>query len=136
VKERGHKLSLEMSVALPNALLDPAPVLTKAVRRAAERLALSQRELAGILGVSEATVSRLAKGAAEVEPHSKTGELALLFLRAFRSLDAVFGGDTERVKLWLKSANAHVGGVPAERMQRVEGLVNVVEYLDTVRGKL
>ena len=48
--------------------LAPAPdrnaVLTKALLRAAERLGLSGRQLSGIVGISEATVSRLKRGEA------------------------------------------------------------------------
>lgn len=110
-------------------------VLTRAVLRAAEELGLRQRELARVLGTSEASVSRLA-GARQIDPGSKEGELALLLLRLFRSLDALVGGSREAARAWLRAANDHLAGVPAERIGRVEGLVDVVRYLDAVRGKL
>ena len=116
---------------------DPAPehVLAKAVRAAADRLGLRQRELAAVLGESEASISRLQRGRGVV-PGSKEGELALLFLRVYRSLDALMGGDDGRSRAWLHAANTHLGGVPAERLTSVEGLVDVVQYLDAVRGRL
>lgn len=114
---------------------DPAVVLTKAVLAAARRLGLRNRELAGILGASEASVSRLSSGRA-IEPASKEGELALLFLRLFRSLDALVGGEEAKARAWLHADNAHVGGVPAERIKGVEGLVDVVQYLDAMRGRI
>lgn len=114
---------------------DPAVVLTKAVLAAARRLGLRNRELAGILGASEASVSRLSNGRA-IEPASKEGELALLFLRLFRSLDALVGGEEAKARAWLHADNTHVGGVPAERIKRVEGLVDVVQYLDAMRGRI
>jgi hypothetical protein len=114
---------------------DPADVLTRAVRSAATRLGLRNRELAAVLGTSEASVSRL-RGGRVLDPASKEGELALLFLRLFRSLDALVGGDEARARAWLHADNAHVGGVPAERIRRVEGLVDVVQYLDAMRGRL
>ena len=114
---------------------DAAAVLTKATLRAADRLALRQRDLAAILGSSEASVSRLNQER-RLEPASKEGELALLFLRAFRSLDALVGGDTAAAREWLHADNAHVGGIPAERLRTVEGLVDVVRYLDGMRGTL
>lgn len=121
------------------ARIDPGPqpdvVLTKAVRSAAERLGLSNRKLAGVLGTSEASISRL-KGGRTIDPGGKEGELALLFLRLFRSLDALVGGDEGKARAWLEAENAHLGGVPAERITRVEGLVDVVHYLDAVRGRL
>jgi hypothetical protein len=115
---------------------DPAQVLTQALRRAAEAWELSQRELARILGVSDATASRLFAGVSKIEPDRKEGELALLFLRSFRSLDALLGGDAARARAWLRASNEHLGGVPADRLQSVEGLVHVVGYLDAMRGKL
>jgi hypothetical protein len=114
---------------------DAADVLTKALLRAADRLALRQRDLAAILGSSEASVSRLNQER-RVDPASKEGELALLFLRAFRSLDALVGGDVTAAREWMHAENAHVGGIPAERIRTVEGLVDVVRYLDAMRGTL
>ena len=62
--------------------------------------------------------------------------MALLFLRIYRSLDALVGGDDARAREWLAAPNDHVGGVPVERMMTVEGLVDVVQYLDAMRGRL
>lgn len=115
--------------------LDPAAVLTKGVLSAAGRLGLRSRQLAAIIGASEASVSRLHRGRA-IDPASKEGELALLFLRMFRSLDALFGGDEAQARAWLHAANRHLAGVPAERVTTVQGLVDVVQYLDAMRGRL
>ncbi len=112
-----------------------AQVLTKAVLRAAGILELSQKELAGIIGVSAATLSRIAGGQKSLLPQSKEGELALLFVRAFRSLDALLGGDEANARTWLRSENLYLAGVPAELMQSVRGLVDVADYLDAMRGK-
>src|SRR5687767_11372891 len=109
-----------MSPATPLPAADPALVLTKAVLAAARMLGLRNRELAAVIGASEASVSRLTGGRV-IEPGSKEGELALLFLRLFRSLDALVGGEETKARAWLHAANAHLGGVPAERMRRVEG---------------
>jgi len=80
-------------------------------------------------------VSRLQTGRG-LDPGSKEGELALLFLRLYRSLDALVGGDDERARQWLHADNHHLAGVPAERIASVEGLVDVVQYLDAMRGRL
>lgn len=114
---------------------DPDAVLAKAVREAAVRLGLRQRHLAAVLGTSEATVSRLQQGRG-IEPSSKAGELALLFVRLYRGLDALVGGDDDRARAWLHASNDHLGGIPAERIRGVEGLVDVVQYLDAMRGRL
>jgi hypothetical protein len=114
---------------------DAATVLTKAVLSAASRLELRNRQLAEVIGSSEASVSRLSAGRT-LEPSSKEGELALLFLRLYRSLDALVGGEDEKARAWLNAANDHLGGVPAERIRTAEGLVDVVHYLDAMRGRL
>ncbi|MDQ7007391.1 MAG: MbcA/ParS/Xre antitoxin family protein [Acidobacteriota bacterium] len=113
---------------------EAAGVLTRALLRAAEELALPGRSLARVIGISEASVSRLARGR-RIDPGSKEGELALLFLRLFRSLDTLVGGDASAARAWLHADNHHLGGVPAERIESVTGLVDVVEYLDAMRGR-
>ena len=114
---------------------DPRAVLTRATLAAADRLDLRNRHLAAIIGTSEASVSRLS-GNRTLDPESKEGELALMFLRLFRSLDALVGGDDSKSRTWLHSRNDHLGGIPAERIRTVEGLVDVVQYLDAMRGRL
>ncbi|HUL71689.1 MAG TPA: antitoxin Xre/MbcA/ParS toxin-binding domain-containing protein [Vicinamibacterales bacterium] len=110
-------------------------VLAKAVLSAASRLGLRSRRLAKVIGASEASVSRLQRGRG-IAPASKEGQLALLFLRVYRSLDALVGGDDRRAREWLHAPNDHLGGVPADRLSEIQGLVDVVEYLDAVRGRL
>jgi hypothetical protein len=122
--------------ALPAAAArDQAAVLTKAVRAAAERLGVRNRDLAAILGASEASISRLS-GDRTVRPASREGELAALFIRLYRSLDALVGGDDAKARTWFHADNAHLGGTPAARVRTIEGLVDVVHYLDAMRGKL
>jgi hypothetical protein len=110
-------------------------VLAKATLAAAERLGLRNRHLAAVIGTSEASVSRLQYGRG-LNPESKEGELALLFLRLYRALDALVGGDDSKAHAWVHAENDHLGGVPAERIRSVEGLVDVVQYLDAMRGRL
>jgi hypothetical protein len=115
----------------------PAPeaVLAKAVLSAAERLGLRSRQLASVIGSSEASISRLQHGRG-LDPESKEGELALLFVRLYRGLDTLVGGDDAKARAWLASPNDHLASVPAERITTVEGLVDVVQYLDAMRGRL
>ena len=114
---------------------EPGLILAKAALAAAERLGLRHRHLALVIGSSEASVSRLQSGRG-LDPESKEGELALLFLRLYRSLDALVGGDDAKARAWLHAMNDHVGGVPADRIRTIEGLVDVVQYLDAMRGRL
>ena len=114
---------------------EPALVLAKAALNGAARLGLRHKQLGEIIGTSEASVSRL-RGIRGLDPDTKEGELALLFLRLYRSLDALVGGDEVKARDWLHGENHHVGGVPADRIRTVEGLVDVVQYLDAMRGRL
>jgi hypothetical protein len=116
-------------------LPEPAAVLAKATINAASRLGIRNKHLAEVIGTSEASVSRLRSGRA-LDPQGKEGELALLFLRLYRSLDALVGGDDAKARDWLRAANHHIRGIPAERIRTVEGLVDVVQYLDAMRGRL
>ena len=124
------------TVPVPHAEApEAALIVAKATMSVAGRLGLRHRHLAAVIGTSEASVSRLGRGRS-LAPASKEGELALLFLRLYRSLDALVGGDDGKARAWLHAGNTHVGGVPAERIRTVEGLVDVVQYLDAMRGRL
>lgn len=108
--------------------------VTKAVVNAAERLGLTARALGGVLGVSEATVSRMKRRDFALERGSKAFELALLFIRLFRSLDAIAGGEEAVARQWLKNSNTALGARPAEKILSVSGLVDVLAYLDARRA--
>ena len=115
--------------------VDSAKVLTTALLRASHRLDFQQKQLALVLGVSAASLSRLAQGRS-IRPETKEGELAILFVRLFRSLDTLLGGNQDANRQWFHAHNEHLGGIPAELIRTVQGLVHVVEYLDAMRGKL
>lgn len=117
------------------SLADEAQVLTKAVMRVAEIWQLRNVELAEILGLSEASVSRLRAGQFRLTPTSKPGELALLLIRLFRGLDAFMGGHEENQRLWLAAPNSAFGAPPAIAIRRVEGLAYAVQYIDAMRGR-
>jgi len=120
------------------AVSAPAPgkTLTKAATRAASLLDLTQAELAAVLGVSPATVSRMANGTHVLEPGNKTWELAALFVRLFRSLDALVGSNETHARAWLASPNHALGAAPKALIPQAEGLVRVVHYLDSARGRV
>jgi len=87
------------SVATPQA----GPTLSKAVIRAAEKLGFNQTALADTIGISRATASRLNSGGYVLDPgKKKEWELALLFVRLFRSLDAILG-QGEQARQWLEN---------------------------------
>ncbi len=115
---------------------DDGRVVTQALLRASSRLGVSQKAVARIIGVSEATVSRLQSGRLTLDPADKAFELAVLFLRLFRSLDALLGGDEAAARAWLRGPNLALGDAPIARIQTVTGLVDVVAYLDSRRAPL
>lgn len=114
---------------------EAAAVLSKAVIRAADQLGLSQARLGRILGLSAASVSRLAAGRYRLTPESKEWEFALLLVRLFRSLDSIVGTQ-EAARAWLNGDNLALAGKPAELILGTEGLVRVVQYLDASRAHI
>ena len=111
-------------------------VLTKAVLRAADTLGVKARQLASVLGVSETTVSRMKKGGFLLEADTKPFELGVLFVRLFRSLDAIMGGDEHSARAWLENPNLALGAQPAEKIRSIAGLVDVIAYLDARRAQI
>ncbi len=118
----------------PQAPASEAATVTKAVTAAADRLGLSARQLAGVIGVSEASVSRMKRLDFQLERGTKPFELALFLIRLFRSLDAIAGGDEGVSRAWLRAGNVALGGVPLEKIATVSGLVDVLAYLDARRA--
>jgi transcriptional regulator with XRE-family HTH domain len=127
-------------MVLRTPLSSPAPeassVLTKAVTRAAALLGLTQRQVAEALGLSGPTASRLFTGKYRLSPtRSKEWELAILFVRLFRSLDALWGHEGT-ARAWLETYNTALGASPLELIRSAAGLVRVVDYLDHARGRV
>lgn len=109
-------------------------VLSKAVSRSAQHMKLANNELAEVLGLSEATVSRLRRGDYLLKPRDKSFELAQLLVRLFRGLDAITGGDDRSTQSWLRSDNLVLGAKPAEMIKTIRGLASVVAYVDSQRA--
>ncbi|HBX54191.1 MbcA/ParS/Xre antitoxin family protein [Pseudomonas sp. UBA2684] len=120
--------------ALVRPVADADAVLAKALLNTREQLGLTQQELANIVGVHRTAITRWADSG--LRPQSKTGELALLLIRAYRALFALFGGNLQDMRHFLRTENRHLAGVPLALMVQVQGLVHVVEYLDAIRGKV
>lgn len=110
--------------------VDDAAVLAKAFLNAGKAMGLSQAELGEVVGRDRTSLRR------GLVPASKSGELALLLLRVYRSLYVLVGGDPDDVRHWMNVHNLHTGGVPREQVKSVQGLTRVLEYLDAMRGKL
>src|SRR4051794_25635538 len=112
--ERIHRMQSQTSSAVADLGLEPAGVLTPALIKAGKELGLTQADVGAIVGRDRTALSRGA-----IEPQSKSGELALLLVRAYRALFVLVGGDPHQMKHWMHTANHHVGGVPAELIKTV-----------------
>jgi glucokinase len=95
----------------PNIGPNARAVLTKALLNAGTGLGISRERLGEVIGRDRAA-----------------------FSRGYRSLYALVGGDPAEMRHWMHTPNRDTGGVPAEQLRSVQGLVSVVEYLDAMRG--
>lgn len=109
---------------------DTKDVLTEALINAGKRLGMTQKDIGVVIDKDRSSIVR------GIEPSSKTGELALLLIRCYRSLYVLVGGQDADMKHWMQTENHHTGGVPAEQVKTVQGLTRVVAYLDAMRGKV
>ena len=108
-----------------------AQVLAIAFLNAGKELGLSQAVLGPMIGRDRSSISR-----GGIDPKTASGKLALLLIRVYRSLFVLMGGDSANMKHWMQTSNLHTGGIPAEQILDIQGLVKIVEYLDAMRGKL
>ena len=127
-----------MSLSNPLSSPDTAdgPLITKAFLRAGEQLELSQKDMSGVLGISEAGVSRLVNKEKFLPARGKENEIALLFVRLFRSLGAILGSDRDNMRAWFSAFNKDLEGIPRELIKSLQGLIHVITYLDAMRGKI
>ena len=113
-----------------------AQVVAKAAIRAAAVLDIPNTVLAKVLGLSEASVSRMRAGKFSLEQSPKAFELSVLFVRLFRGLDAIVGGDAAAARSWLKTENTALRGKPLTLIQSVTGLTQTVQYVDAHRARV
>jgi hypothetical protein len=80
---------------------------------------LTQRQLADTLGLSGPTTSRLYSGKYRLSAtRSKEWELGVLFVRLFRSLDALWGHEGT-ARAWLETYNTALGAAPLELIRTI-----------------
>jgi hypothetical protein len=119
-----------------NLVATESGTLTKATVRAAQNLGLKPRTLSAVIGLSEPTISRMNNGKYLLERTNKAFELSALFVRLYRSLDAIVSGDQNVARGWLNSQNSALGDAPINLIQHVNGLVDVIQYLDARRAQI
>lgn len=111
-------------------------VLTTAVARIAEFWGLTNAKLGAVLGLSQATVSRLRSGRSELDPASKSFEAGQFLLRLFRSLDALLGSDDMAARTWLATPNLDLEARPLDLIDSFKGLMTVCDYVDAHRARV
>lgn len=112
--------------------LDEGLVLRRALQHAGEELGLSAQDTARAIGKSR-TFFEQARAQSRIDPHTR--QMIALVLRLHRSLSALVGDDTELMRHWIDTANRHTGGIPRQQLQDPEQLVELVQYLDAMRGR-
>jgi hypothetical protein len=76
----------------------------------------------------------MGSGAYVLSRADKSFELAVLFIRLFRAIDAVTGGDEAVAAAWLRHENLALGAAPLTLLYSISGLVHVLGYLDAHRA--
>ena len=76
------------------------------------------------------------RGDYRLDEGSKAFELAALFVRLFRSLDAITAGDSKVARARLRNENRALGGRPIDQIQTIAGLTHDLAYLDFQRTAL
>lgn len=125
---------LASTVTVPALPPGTQAVLAKAALRAARLLGMSNRELAEVLGVSQPVISRMDRHGAPLPADPKKLELATLFVRFYRSLDAITGGDDRAAAAWLRADNTALSRKPIEAIATIAGLLDTLAYLDARRA--
>ena len=111
-------------------------VLTTAIARIAEFWGLTNAKLGAVLGLSQATVSRLRSGKSELDPASKSFEAGQFLLRLFRSLDALLASDDMASRAWLATPNLDLEARPLDLIDSFKGLMMVCDYVDAHRARV
>lgn len=126
-----------MKSQLKSASNERSAVLSMAVSEVAVRLGIGPTDTGDIVGLSQPTASRMLKGNYLLKEHSKEWELSAHLVRLYRALFSMVGGSDELASGWLRSSNkAFDSQKPIDLIKRVDGLLNVCEYLDAHRARI
>ena len=123
-----------MSKAAPQQT--DAELVTEAYIESGRELGLTLKQMAAIIGVSEPAMKNYSRGAATISS-AKSQELSLGFIRVYRALFAILGGNQEQMRHWMKTPNRHFSSqAPAELAASYQGLAALNVYLDAMRGRV
>lgn len=126
-----------MKSQLKSANHERAAVLSTAVSEVAGRLGIGSTDIGEIVGISQPTASRMFRGEFFLKEHSKEWELSAHLVRLYRALFSMVGGNDDLASGWLRAVNkAFDDKKPIDLIKRVDGLLNVCEYLDAHRARI
>ena len=123
---------------MSNAVAQPtdAALVTHAFIEAGRELGMTLGQLAKVIGVSESAMKNYSRGSADISS-PKDQELSLGFIRVYRALFAVLGGNREQMQHWMHTPNRHLNQqTPAALPTTYQGLAELNVYLDAMRGRL
>lgn len=113
-----------------------AELVTEAFVEAGRELGLTLAQMAAVIGVSSSTMKNYSRGAATIAS-TKDQELSLGFIRVYRALFAILGGNQEQMRYWMKTPNRHFNNqVPTDLAGNYQGLAELNVYLDAMRGRV
>lgn len=119
----------------PAAIAHQERIVAQAVTRAMAIMDIRQVELAAILGISPAYVSRIVAGERVLPASSKAFELAVLLIRLFRGLGGLFGDDMT-MRSWLRLHNTALNAPPIDLIRTAQGMIETIQYVDSRRAPL
>ena len=123
-----------MSEAIPQQ--SDAQLITEAYVEAGRELGLTLRQMAAVIGVSEPAMKNYSRGSAAIRS-AKSQELSLGFIRVYRALFAILGGNHDQLRHWMNTPNRHFKGqVPTQLAATYQGLAELNVYLDAMRGRV
>lgn len=114
------------------AAIDDNALLRVALQRAGEELGLTAQEATEAIGKSR-TFFEKSRQSSRIDSHTR--KMIALVLRVHRSLSALVGDDTALMRHWMGTPNRHTGGVPRQQLQDPQQLVELLQYLDAMRGQ-
>ena len=103
---------------------DQQAILYRALSNACNEIGLTSSDISDVIGLELHHMNGI------IDPKSKSGVLAVYLIRSYRSLYTLVDGDKEEMKLWMNGHNTGTGGIPAEQIKDIVGLVHVMEYLE------
>ena len=80
---------------------------------------------AHFLGLDTAQVAQISK-----ETQLESEEVAILLVRAYKSLHSIMGGHEAEMSVWMSSENSHLKGIPEQLIMSAAGLIDVAGYLE------